>query len=38
MTLPVTCASCGWSGAPGNVVQCPKCGALAAFQIEERDG
>ena len=35
-TLPVKCA-CGWSGrrAPGNPVQCPKCGAFAAFQPDE---
>lgn len=34
-TIPVKCA-CGWSSrrAPGNPVQCPKCGAFAAFQWE----
>jgi hypothetical protein len=36
-TLPVKCA-CGWSSrrAPGNPVQCPKCGAFAAFQFEDK--
>ena len=30
---PVACA-CGWTGhrIPGKPVQCPKCGAFAAFQ------
>lgn len=30
----VACAACGWSGKrkPGALVQCPKCGAFAAFQ------
>jgi hypothetical protein len=37
LTLPVTCA-CGWHSrrAPGNPVQCPKCGAFAAFQYEDK--
>jgi predicted Zn-ribbon and HTH transcriptional regulator len=34
--LPVACARCGWHGwrLPGKPVQCPRCGALAAFQTE----
>jgi predicted RNA-binding Zn-ribbon protein involved in translation (DUF1610 family) len=34
--LPVVCASCGWSSRrlPGQTVQCPNCGAMAAFQPE----
>jgi transposase len=33
---PVTCAACGWSGKrkPGKLVQCPKCGNWAAYQVE----
>ena len=36
-TIPVLCA-CGWSSrrAPGNPVQCPKCGAFAAFQWDSQ--
>jgi predicted RNA-binding Zn-ribbon protein involved in translation (DUF1610 family) len=35
--LPVECASCGWQGRrkPGNVVQCPRCGGIAAFQVKD---
>lgn len=31
----VECAGCGWTGKRkvGNVVTCPKCGAIAAFQM-----
>lgn len=31
----VECGGCGWTGkrAIGNVVFCPKCGSIAAFQI-----
>lgn len=35
--LPVICAKCGWTGRrkPGNIVQCPKCFGIAAFQPEK---
>ena len=38
--LPVECGGCGWNGKrkPGNVVICPKCGTVAAFQIERGEG
>jgi transposase len=34
MTARVTCAACGWTGRrkPGKLVECPKCGAFAAYQ------
>lgn len=34
---PVECASCGWTGKrkTGKIVECPKCGEIAAFQIED---
>lgn len=32
----VACGSCGWTGRrkPGQIVTCPKCGAIAGFQGE----
>jgi hypothetical protein len=37
--LPVACGSCPWQSRrlPGNVVWCPKCGSLAAFQAEGKE-
>ena len=34
---PVECGACGWQGRrkTGQIVQCPKCGSFAAFQIED---
>ncbi|HET7412464.1 MAG TPA: hypothetical protein VFJ18_07350 [Pararhizobium sp.] len=31
----VECGGCGWTGRrkPGNLVQCPKCGEFAGFQM-----
>lgn len=36
--LPVECGACGWTGRrkPGNIVECPKCGSIAGFQINEK--
>lgn len=38
--LPVECGACGWKGRrkAGSFAICPKCGAVAAFQIERGDG
>lgn len=37
--LAVECGACGWTGRrkPGRAVWCPKCGALAGFQVDLRD-
>ncbi len=32
---PVECGACGWTGRrkTGNIVVCPKCSAIAGFNI-----
>ena len=34
--MRVECGGCGWKGRrkSGKIVQCPKCGGIAAYQCE----
>jgi hypothetical protein len=36
---PVECGACGWRSRrkTGNVVICPKCSSIAAFQVPAKD-